>query len=85
MATVVPIQLSDREKLEALRACDSFRVWRSLDDKRYCLRCGQIIDGRTIRLERRENSAGDWQAGCASAGCDAIPMDWVLPPNEFER
>ena len=40
-----PVELSAGEKLEILQRLDRFRKWESLDEKRYCLVCGQIIDG----------------------------------------
>jgi len=40
-----PFALSDSDKLDALRRLDQFREWYSLDDKRFCLVCGKIING----------------------------------------
>jgi hypothetical protein len=48
MAPVFPIELSEGEKLEILQRLDQFRLWYSLDEKRYCLVCGNIITGREI-------------------------------------
>ncbi len=46
MALVSPAKLSDEEKLEILQRLDRFRQWHFLDEKRYCLVCGEIITGR---------------------------------------
>ena len=43
-------KLSDDEKLEALRRLDQFRQWHSLDEKRYCLVCGNLIAGGQIQV-----------------------------------
>jgi len=45
-----PINLSEVDKLEALRRLDQFRPWRFLDEKRYCLVCGKIITGEQIQV-----------------------------------
>jgi hypothetical protein len=45
-----PANLSDEEKLEALRLLDQFRQWHSLDAKRYCLVCGNLISGQQIQV-----------------------------------
>jgi len=50
MQLLAPIELSGTEKLEILQRLDRFRKWHSLDDKRYCLACGQIIEGRDFSL-----------------------------------
>ena len=44
------ITLSDEEKLDVLRRLDQFRQWHSLDQKRYCLVCGEMITGREIQV-----------------------------------
>jgi hypothetical protein len=69
-------------KLEALRRLDQFREWSSLEDKRYCLCCGKIIDGRQISVTDGEEGAGSLRLRCPSEGCGSIPMDWVLPTDE---
>ncbi len=74
--------LSDREKLETLQRLDQFRKWRSLDDKRYCLCCAKVIDGRLIRVVAGSDGDGSLQLLCPTHGCDSIPMDWVMPTDE---
>jgi hypothetical protein len=41
-------KLSDEAKLDILQRLDQFRQWHSLDEKRYCLVCGEMITGREI-------------------------------------
>jgi hypothetical protein len=48
--TLVLIELADAEKLDTLRRLDQFREWQSLDEKRYCLVCGNLITGREIQV-----------------------------------
>jgi hypothetical protein len=50
MAPVSATKLSDQEKLDVLQRLDQFRQWHSLDEKRYCLVCGEIITGREIQV-----------------------------------
>jgi hypothetical protein len=75
------IKLSDAEKLHVLRKLDEFWEWHFLDEKRYCLVCGEIITGREIKM------IGDRCGGlpprliCPTEHCDSVPMEWV-PPTE---
>jgi hypothetical protein len=76
------IKLSDAEKLHVLRKLDEFWEWHFLDEKRYCLVCGEIITGREIKM------IGDRCGGlpprliCPTEHCDSVPMEWVPPTEE---
>jgi hypothetical protein len=76
-------RLADDEKLEALRRLDQFRQWHSLEDKRYCLVCGNLITGRQIQVAGRTRGNGSLRLTCRTEGCNSIPMDWVLPTDEI--
>src|SRR6266852_1391079 len=82
MAFLSPIKLSDRDKLEVLQSLDRFRKWRSLDDKRYCLCCSNLITGREIEVVGGTRGTGPLRVICPTPRCHAIPMDWVLPTDE---
>jgi hypothetical protein len=77
------ITLSDTDKLDALRALDQFRQWRSLDEKRYCLVCGKIITGQQIQVGDGTRGDDPLRLSCPTAQCNSIPMDWVLPTDEI--
>jgi hypothetical protein len=49
MTVTCSIKLSDEEKLDVLRRVDEFQQWHSLDEKRYCLVCGEMITGGKSR------------------------------------
>ena len=83
VALSTAVQLSDDEKLEALRRLDQFRQWHSLDDKRYCLVCGNLITGRQIRVAGGTRGNGPLRLSCPTERCNSIPMDWVLPTAEI--
>jgi len=74
--------LADDEKLELLRRLDQFRHWQSLDEKRYCLVCGELISGRQIQVDGGTRGNGPLRLSCPTETCNSIPMDWVLPTNE---
>jgi hypothetical protein len=78
-----PITLPDADKLDALRRLDQFRQWRSLDEKRFCLVCGQIITGRQVQVAGGTRGNGPLRLSCPSERCNSIPMDWVLPTDEI--
>ncbi len=75
-------QLSDDEKLKALRRLDQFRQWHSLDEKRYCLVCGNLITGWQIQVAGGTRGNGPLRLSCPTERCNSIPMDWVLPTDE---
>ena len=83
MALSPPITLSNVDKLDALRRLDQFRQWRSLDEKRFCLVCSQIINGRQIQLAGGTRGNGSLRLSCPTECCNSIPMDWVLPTDEI--
>jgi len=82
MALVSPIKLADEEKLEILQRLDRFRLWHSLDEKRYCLVCGKIITGREIQVIGSTCESGLQRIICPTEHCNAMPMDWVRPTDE---
>ena len=82
MGLLVAIKLSDDDKLSVLRRLDRFRKWRSLDEKRYCLACGRLIDGHTVHVVGGTRGTGPLRVICPTHGCHSIPMDWVLPTDE---
>jgi hypothetical protein len=82
MPLLAPIELSDAEKLEILQRLDRYRKWHSLDDKRYCLACGQIIDGHGILVVGGTRGTGPLRLICPSRACHSIPMDWVIPNDK---
>jgi hypothetical protein len=83
MALSTLIKLPDDEKLEALRRLDQFRQWRSLEEKRYCLVCGNVITGRQIDVAGGTRGNGPLRLNCPTQSCNSIPMDWVLPTEEI--
>ena len=83
VALSVATKVSEEEKLEVLRRLDQFRRWHSLDEKRYCLVCGNLILGRQIGVSGRTRGNGSLQLSCPTDRCNSIPMDWVLPTDEI--
>lgn len=82
MPLLAPVELSATEKLEILQRLDRYRKWESLDEKRYCLACGQIIDGHGLLVIGGTRGTGPLRMICPSRGCHSIPMDWVIPTDE---
>ena len=82
MALVSSIKLSDEEKLAILQRLDQFRHWHSLDEKRYCLVCGEIITGRQIQVIMGIPANTSLRIICPTKYCDAMPMEWVPPTEE---
>jgi len=74
---------SDSGKLDVLRRLDQFREWHSLDDERFCLVCGKIINGSQIQIAGGTRGNGPLRLSCPTQKCNSIPMDWVLPTAEL--
>ena len=83
MSLSPPNTLSDADKLDVLRRLDQFREWHSLDDKRFCLVCGKIINGWQIQIDGGTRGNGPLRLSCPTERCNSIPMDWVLPTDEL--
>jgi hypothetical protein len=82
MTLVALIDLSDEEKLDVLRRLDEFRQWHSLDEKRYCLVCGEMITGRQIQVIGDTRGNTQLRLSCPTEGCNATPIEWVCPTEE---
>jgi len=82
MAQFASGQLSDEEKLRILQRQDPFRLWRSLDEKRYCLVCGEIITGREIQVIRKTLGKRSRRVACPTKDCNSVPMEWVQPTED---
>src|SRR5262249_54141204 len=82
MSLLAPIELVAADKLEVLQRLDRYRKWRSLDEKRYCLACGRIIEGGDILVVGGTRGTGPLRLVCPTPGCHSIPMDWVIPTDE---
>ena len=82
MTRVSSIELADEEKLDLLQQLDRFRCWQSLDEKRYCLVCGEVITGREIQVIRGSHGNGRLRITCPTEYCNATPMEWARPTEE---
>jgi hypothetical protein len=71
MTVACSIKLSDEERLNILRRVDEFRQWRSLDEKRYCLVCGEMITGRQIQVIGDTPRNAQLRLSCPTEHCKA--------------
>jgi hypothetical protein len=81
--TLASSELPHADKLDTLRRLDQSREWQSLDDRRYCLVCGNLITGWKIQVIAESPETGPLQIVCPTEHCNSIPMDWVLPTDEL--
>jgi len=82
MTRAYSVTWSDEEKLNVLRRLDQFRRWRSLDEKRYCLVCGEMITGRQIQVIGNTHGNAQLCLICPTERCNATPIEWVCPTEE---
>jgi hypothetical protein len=69
------MNLSADDCLKILQATDTDRVWRSLDDKRVCLRCKNTITGHEIVITR--DKPGRFGLHCPTPDCTSTIEDWL--------
>ena len=81
MSSLAPINVSAGDKLRLLQRLDQYRRWASLDDKRQCIQCGEIISGREIEIVGGTRALGPLRLQCPTPNCRAIPIDWIMPNN----
>jgi hypothetical protein len=81
MSSLAPIQVSAADKLRLLRRLDTYRRWESLDDKRQCIQCGEIVSGRDVEVVGGTRALGPLRLQCPTENCPAIPLDWIIPNN----
>lgn len=67
------------EKLDALRSGDSVHKWESLDDRRCCILCDRIFNGRQVEV--RVSRTGRVRLHCPTGRCPSTPEAWVHPGN----
>ncbi|HEY3602046.1 MAG TPA: hypothetical protein VGK72_08830 [Chthoniobacterales bacterium] len=72
-----PLNLSPVKKLKALREADIFHHWDSLDEERYCRRCGEMFTGREIKVFRGWRDGPRYRLECPTEGCPAVPIEWI--------
>ena len=78
----MPIRLRAGDKLLILRRLDRDGKWKSLDDKRHCLRCGSTFSGRQVDVVGGTRALGPLRLLCPSDDCHASQNDWVVPGSK---
>ncbi len=68
----------DLNKLSILRQQDLARTWRSLDDQRVCVLCGNEFRGSDIHIQ---NDHGQVSCHCPTPGCEGQIQHFVFPGN----
>ena len=66
------------DRLSILRACDHFREWQSLDDRRVCVVCDRSFSGHEVQIVMIGN---DYKLHCPTAACESGVHQWVYPGN----
>jgi hypothetical protein len=73
-----PMSLSPARKLATLQTLDVFHHWESIDEERFCRRCGEIISGRAIKVFAARRDGAGLRLECPTDGCPAVPIEWVV-------
>jgi len=62
------------KRLEILRSADGERKWISLDDKRVCVVCDQVMAGHEIEIT--DDQRGHYSLNCPTEGCPSSINHW---------
>ena len=73
-----PLYLPAEERLDALRSLDVFHPWESVDEKRLCRRCGNIITGRQVKIRCQSWGGKPTRLECPTEGCLGVPLEWIM-------
>ena len=72
-------RITAEERLRILQHADSYRNWRTLNDRRVCVFCERDFSGRAVRIE--DDGRGRHYLRCPTRGCPGTPREWVYPGN----
>lgn len=75
---LVPLEFPPTAKLDILRRLDCFHPWTSLDEKRCCRRCGEVISGHQIEIFGGTRGKVALRLQCPTEGCCSVPIEWML-------
>src|SRR4026209_1926376 len=73
-----PLDLSVEERLHALRSLDIFHPWESVEEKRLCRRCGNIIAGQQVKIRGHGWGGQPTRLECPTEGCLGLPLEWIM-------
>lgn len=73
-------EISAEERLARLQKGDRHRAWRSLDDRRACLRCARAFTGHEVELVTM--AGGQRELHCPTIDCDSTPLHWLFCGRE---
>jgi hypothetical protein len=77
------LEFPPAKKLKLLRKLDIFHPWDSLDEERFCRRCGAHFTGREIRVRPGYRGGARYRLQCPTRGCPSVPIEWILPEQSF--
>lgn len=80
-----PLSLSAEERLYALRSLDIFHPWESVDEKRLCRRCGNIITGRQVKVRCHGWGGKPTRLECPTEGCLGVPLEWIMQGSPVQQ
>src|SRR5438046_9897071 len=73
------IEVKAEDQLHWLPRLDRDRGWESLDDHRYCRRCGRTFSGLQVQLVGGTRRHGPIRFVCPTPSCLSTPADWLYP------
>jgi hypothetical protein len=83
MAKTISNHVTLDDKLHVLRKLDHRRKWKSLDDRRFCLCCKRVFNGRQVEIAGGTRPLGPLRLICPTENCPSVPADWVYPDESL--
>jgi hypothetical protein len=72
---------SPSERLAILQQSAGNRVWRSLYERRFCVRCTKVFSGYEVKIVIQ--GEGHYQLQCPTDGCDSTSIHWFFYGNRL--
>lgn len=67
---------SEEDRLAILQQGDAVRTWRTLSERRFCVRCTKVFSGYELKIVTQD--ARPPQLQCPTEGCDSMPIHWFF-------
>jgi hypothetical protein len=83
MTKTITNHVTPDDKLHVLRQLDLRRKWKSLDDRRFCLCCKTVFNGREVEIAGGTRPLGPLRLICPTENCPSVPADWIYPDESL--
>ena len=84
MTQTISSHVTPDDKLYVLCQLDQRREWKALDDRRFCLCCKTVFNGREVEIAGGTRPLGPLRLICPTKNCPSVPADWIYPDESLK-